>query len=134
MSYKARVFEELKEYEGAAKTFEEMSRLEPNDEEKFGMLVNAAIDYARAGDREHAVRLLEIVKSKQLSPSFLRSWLIPGLRAVAEADKDDMFELALLEQSVELNISDAGARFGEAAGAILLSLKNRRPFTVRVGF
>ncbi len=114
LQYKARGYEEMREYKSAAKTYEEAAAADEEDDGKASNLVSAATCHAKAGDIERAVRMFESIKSAPLSAYIRRSWLVPALRTLAEIDKDDLVQLALMEQAVELNLAEVNARFSLA--------------------
>src|SRR5262249_35470323 len=80
LRHKARALDELREYESAAKTYEEGAGLETSPDEKAPFLINAALSYAHSGDKERAIELFETVKEMPISEMIRRSWLLPSLQ------------------------------------------------------
>lgn len=109
--YVARRYVDLKEHENAARAFENAASIAENDEYKVLYEAEAAIEYARAGRIALARTVFERLKRMAKDSEGLLNRLAIELRSFAQIEKDDEFELAILERMVELKPGDVSLRF-----------------------
>jgi tetratricopeptide (TPR) repeat protein len=107
-------YREYGQHEIAARTFERAATNSDNESEKRRFSVNAASQYARAGLWARAREIVEALKGEVGGKADLQYDLLSSLRDLAEIEKSDALQLAIMEQMVELHPSDISLRFSLA--------------------
>ncbi len=112
--YLATGYNEYRDHENAAKSFEEAAAHSSDDGRALRYRSYAAIQYAKAGSLDRAQILLEEIKADGAANVILTDVVVSALRSISQTSKNDDLELAVMEESVELYPSDMSARFALA--------------------
>jgi tetratricopeptide (TPR) repeat protein len=112
--YKARAYLHLEEHEASASTYEQAATLTNDPAENAEYLGNAAIEYARNGEMNRAIDILEGIKPSLPNNPKSVDRLLVRLRELSEIEKDGLFKLTVMEQMIRLNPGDNTVRFSLA--------------------
>ena len=110
----ANAYEDYGDHLNAAKKFEEAAS---HSTDQFGALQNwgrAAVQYAHDGKMPRALELLEKIKTDGEGNPRLNEILVSVVGSLADIEKDEDLQLALLEKAVEEQPGDTAGRFNLA--------------------
>ncbi|MCX5720682.1 MAG: hypothetical protein NT179_01455 [Nitrospirae bacterium] len=112
--YQAKGYQKYGEQEKAAQLFEAAAKKAGNPKQQLARYGDAALAYARAGQKAASKRVLEIMKeiAPQIEKGIER--LIRALRDIAEAEKDKDCFFGLTETLLDICPGDIDARFSLA--------------------
>jgi tetratricopeptide (TPR) repeat protein len=107
-------YEEFQDFAKAAANMEAAARLSADEESKVSYLGQAAFQYERTDQNEHAKELLAEIKKLASHNAKLMPFLVSALKRIADFKKDSECQLALLEYELGEAPSDIGKRFSLA--------------------
>jgi tetratricopeptide (TPR) repeat protein len=112
--FMARGYQEFGDHQTAACTFEDAAAKAEKDAHKLSCLAFAASQYAQAGQWNRSNEIVERLKREVAGKPDLQYEFLSAFRDLAEAEKNDGLQLAIMEQMVELRPDDTSARFSLA--------------------
>ena len=107
-------YREFSDHQTAARTFEDAATNAEKDSDRLRYLTMAAGQYAQAGQRNRSKEIVETLKCEVAGKPEQQYKLLLELRDLAEAEKNDELQLAIMEQMVHLRPGDSSARFSLA--------------------
>lgn len=107
-------YQEFGQIEAAARTYEDAASNTDSSSDRLRYLASAAIQYARAEQWKRSTEITETLRRNAANTPDLRYPLLANLQDLAIAEKNDVLELAIMEQMVELRPSDSSTRFSLA--------------------
>jgi hypothetical protein len=107
-------YREFDQLEPAAHTYEEAAANSDKESDKLQYLASAAFYYAEAGQWKRSHEIAEALKLNASNNLDAQYNLLAHLRDLARAEKNDILELAIMEQMVDLRPSDSSMRFALA--------------------
>ena len=112
--YLGKGYEQLEEHEIAAHTFERAASIAREQGDKLRYLSEAACEYVRADLKSRAREIEERIKEEVEGNGDWQNGLFLTLQELAEIEKDDAFQLAVMEQRAEMRPDDTVLRFSLA--------------------
>jgi len=107
-------YETYDEFAKAAENYEAAARAEEDDASKANLLSSAVSQYSKAGNATKVAELVAVLKTMAATNADAKLSLLGGLTMIAEQEKDEAFQIALLEHKVENSPADTDARFSLA--------------------
>jgi tetratricopeptide (TPR) repeat protein len=98
----------------AAQAYESASEHATSESNKLSFLISAAREYALAEQKARSNEIIEKIKLKLPDDPELTRSLLSYLKEQAELDKEEQFQLAVMEEIVALRPTDTAARFSLA--------------------
>jgi tetratricopeptide (TPR) repeat protein len=95
----------------AAHTFEEAAANASTDEDRINYLSRASWQHARAGAMGRALEIADNLRKRTEGNSDLQSRVLNALQTLAEIEKNDELQVAVLEERAELRPEDISVRF-----------------------
>ncbi len=114
LSYMASGYAKYGEHLLAADVYEQAGALEKDEARRVHLLIDAAKQYVEAGQKYRSDEIIEMLKPIVSKDSKLKDDLLSYLKGQAEAEKDEHFQLAVMEEIVFLQPTSTDARFALA--------------------
>ena len=112
--YLAQAYEKYQDYTKAADTYEAAARKAVDAAEALRLMGQAAVGYVRAELRENSSAIVRKMKARVESNGNGELETLKVLRRLAELEKEDNENLAIMERIVEVDPSDIDTRFSLA--------------------
>ena len=118
--YLARMYDEYEDYASAAQNFEEAAKHAKDEDGRLRSLSDAAVEHAYAGSMARALELLEEVKVNGENDPGLSEILLSAVNRIADLEKNEDLQIAVLERKAELHPGDASCACRKSNPSVLV--------------